>query len=57
MSLCELALCFSLFSTVENGCGIVEAADFPIFHTPYKGVEKWKESRRDKERRRLEMLP
>jgi len=39
---CELARPFSLFSTVENGCGNVEASYFLLFHTPYKGVEEWK---------------
>jgi hypothetical protein len=42
MSLCELARLFSLFSTVENGCGNVEASYFLLFHTPCKGVEEWK---------------
>ncbi len=42
MSLCDLAQHFSLFSTVENGCGNVEASYFLLFHTPYKGVEEWK---------------
>jgi len=40
----ELARPFKLFSTVERQSGIVEAAHFPIFHTPFKGVEKWKEA-------------
>jgi hypothetical protein len=43
MSLCELARPFSLFSTVENTRGSVEGTHFPIFHTPCKGVEKWKQ--------------
>jgi hypothetical protein len=43
MPLYDLARFLPFFSTVENARGIVEAADFPIFHTPCKGVEKWKE--------------
>lgn len=39
---CELARPFSLFSTVENACGNVEASYFLLFHTPCKGVEEWK---------------
>jgi hypothetical protein len=46
MSLCDLARNFPLFSTVEKQSGIVKAANFPIFHTPFKGVEKWKSRRR-----------
>jgi hypothetical protein len=28
---------------VENSRGIVEGTYFPVFHTPCKGVEKWKQ--------------
>lgn len=45
MSLCNLARHSPFFSTVEKQSGIVEAAHFPIFHTPFKGVEKWKSRR------------
>jgi hypothetical protein len=39
---CDLARFFSLFSTVENGCGNVEASYFLLFHTHCKCVERWK---------------
>jgi hypothetical protein len=48
MSLCELQSLFHFFSTVEKQSGIVEAANFPLFHTPYKGVEKWKKPHGEK---------
>ena len=48
MPLYDLARSLPFFSTVENDRGIVEAADFPIFHTPCKGVEKWKEPQEEK---------
>lgn len=43
MWLCDLFRKSRISSTVENLSGKVEAAGFPIFHTPFRGVEKWKE--------------
>jgi hypothetical protein len=44
MWLCDLARLSPFLSTVEKHSGKTERASFPLFHTPYKGVEKWKKA-------------